>query len=75
VILDINMTVLDGFAAAKEIQRLMPRTLISFLTIHGGEQFASEARNAGVQGFVTKDRAGEVLVDGVKALLRNESYF
>jgi DNA-binding NarL/FixJ family response regulator len=51
VIFDINMPVLGGFAAAKEIQRLMPQTRISFLTIHVGEQFASEARKAGVKAL------------------------
>jgi DNA-binding NarL/FixJ family response regulator len=75
VILDINMPVLGGFAAAKEIQRLMPQVPVLFLTMHGGEQFASEARKAGVQGFVTKDRAGEALVEAVKTLLNKGTFF
>jgi DNA-binding NarL/FixJ family response regulator len=44
VILDINMPVLGGFAAAKEIQRLLPEVPILFFTMHGGEHFALEAR-------------------------------
>jgi DNA-binding NarL/FixJ family response regulator len=75
VILDVNMPALGGFAAAKEILRLLPGTPILFFTMHTGEQFLLEARKAGVRGFVSKDRAGEVLVDAVKALLRNETYF
>jgi DNA-binding NarL/FixJ family response regulator len=75
VILDINMPVLGGFAAAKEIQRLVPQVPILFFTMHGGEQFALEARRAGVQGFVTKDRAGEALVDAVKTLLNKGTFF
>jgi DNA-binding NarL/FixJ family response regulator len=75
VILDINMPVLGGFGAAKEIQRLLPGTPILFFTMHTGEQIVLEARKAGVQGFVAKDRASEVLVDAVNALLRNETYF
>jgi DNA-binding NarL/FixJ family response regulator len=75
VILDINMPLLGGFSAAREIQRLLPGFPILFFTMHTGEQFVLEARKAGVQGFVAKDRAGEILVDAVKALLRNETYF
>jgi two-component system, NarL family, response regulator NreC len=75
IVMDINMPILGGFAAAQEIQRLMPQVPVLFLTMHGGEQFASEARKAGVQGFVTKDRAGEELVDAVKTLLNNRTYF
>lgn len=75
IVMDINMPVLGGFAAAKEIQRLMPQVPILFLTMHGGEQFASEARKAGVQGFVAKDRAGEVLIDAVTTLLNKGTFF
>jgi DNA-binding NarL/FixJ family response regulator len=75
VILDINMPVMGGFAAAKELQRLLPDMPILFLTMHGGHPFVSEARRAGVQGFVTKDRAGEALVDAVTTLLNRGTYF
>ena len=75
VILDINMPVLSGFGAAKEIRRLLPKTPIVFFTMHGGEQFVSEAKRAGVQGFVAKDRAGDTLVKAVEAVLRNETFF
>ena len=75
VILDINMPVLGGFGAAREIQRLLPQIPILFFTMHIGEQFVSEARRAGVQGFVAKDRAGEDLIRAVETLLRKEMFF
>lgn len=75
ILLDVTMPVMGGFAAAKELQKLLPHVPILFLTMHGGDTFVSEARKAGVQGFVTKDRAGEVLVDAVKALLNSETFF
>jgi two-component system response regulator NreC len=75
VILDINMPVLGGFAAAKELQRLRPHIPILFLTMNAGEAFVSEARKAGVQGFVAKDRAGQVLIDAVKTLLNKGTFF
>jgi DNA-binding NarL/FixJ family response regulator len=75
VILDINMPVLGGFGAAKEIQRLLPQIPILFFTMNVGEQFVSEARKAGVQGFVAKDRAGEDLIRAVEKLLRKETFF
>ena len=75
ILLDINMPIMGGFAAAKQLQKLLPHVPILFLTMHGGDSFVSEARKAGVQGFVTKDHAGEVLVDAVKALLNGEMFF
>jgi two-component system, NarL family, response regulator DegU len=75
IILDINMPVLGGFGAAKEIQRLTPQIPILFFTMHTGEQFVLEARKAGVQGFVAKDNAGGALVKAVEAVLRKETFF
>jgi DNA-binding NarL/FixJ family response regulator len=75
VILDINMPLLGGFGAAKEIQRSLPQVPILFFTMNVGEQFVSEARKAGVQGFVAKDRAGEDLIRAVEKLLRKETFF
>ena len=75
IILDINMPVLGGFGAAKEIQRLLPEIPILFFTMHTGEQFVLEARRAGVQGFVAKDRAGDALVRAIEAVLRKETFF
>jgi|ERR1700733_1609129 len=75
VILDINMPVLGGFAAAREIKRLLPDVPILFFTMHDGARFIEDAKRAGVQGFVAKEKAGQVLLDAVDVLLRNEQYF
>jgi len=68
------MPVMNGFAAAKKLKALLPNVPILFLTMHSGASFVSEARRVGVQGFVTKDHAGEVLVEAVKALLDKETF-
>ena len=75
VILDINMPVLGGFGAAKELHRIMPDVPILFFTMNESGQFIREAKLIGVQGFVAKDRAGTVLLQAVDALLRNETFF
>ena len=75
VILDVNMPVLGGFAAAQELKRLMPELPILFFTMNESAQFVIEAKKLGVQAFVSKDRAGAVLLAAVDALLRKETYF
>jgi two-component system, NarL family, response regulator DegU len=75
VILDINMPVLGGFAAAAEIKRLLPGIPILFFTMNDGAKFVEEAKKAGVQGFVAKEKAGQVLLEAVDALVRNEQFF
>jgi two-component system response regulator NreC len=75
ILLDVNMPLMNGFVAARELKVLLPRVPILFLTMHDGENFLSEARRAGVQGFITKDRAGEVLIDAINAVLNNGTFF
>ena len=75
VILDINMPVLGGFAAALEIKRLLPDIPILFFTMNDGAKFVEEAKKGGVQGFVAKDKAGQVLLEAVDTLRRNEQFF
>jgi DNA-binding NarL/FixJ family response regulator len=74
VILDINMPILDGYGAARQIHELMSDVPILFFTMHTAGGLVSEARRLGVRGLVTKDTAGEMLVDAVRALLRHETY-
>jgi DNA-binding NarL/FixJ family response regulator len=75
VILDLNMPVLDGFGAAREIHELLSGVPILFFSMHSAKTLISEARRLGVRGFVSKDRAGETLVAAARALLQNETYF
>ena len=75
VILDINMPVLDGFGAAREIHERAPDVPILFFTMHTVDSLVEQARRIGARGFVSKDRAGEMLVEAVNALLRKETYF
>ena len=75
IICDVSMPKMGGFAAAQELQRILPSVPILFLTMHGGETFAAEVRRAGVKGLVAKDHAGEMLADAVKALLNGETFF
>jgi DNA-binding NarL/FixJ family response regulator len=75
IILDVNMPVLGGLAAAKEVQRLLPDVPILLFTSNPSEQFLSESKKAGVNGFVAKEQAADTLVAAVKALLRKETFF
>ena len=75
VILDINMPVLDGFGAAMQIRQHSMDIPILFFTMHTSEGIVNQTRRMGARGFVSKDRAGEMLVEAVNALLQDKTYF
>lgn len=75
VVLDIQMPVMNGFDAAREIRRLSPATMILMLTSDKNHHFAQAAEDCGARGFLSKGHAAEHLAFAANAMLRGEKYF
>jgi two-component system, NarL family, response regulator NreC len=54
VILDLQMPVMNGLEAAREIRLLAPNTAMIMFTMHSCEQLVKEARAAGIRDVVSK---------------------
>ena len=74
IVLDFLMPGMNGMQAAQEIAKLVPGVPILMFTTHMSNQLMEEARHVGIRGAVAKTDVTE-LIQGVEALLRNESYF
>ena len=61
VLMDINMPVMNGIAAATEIRRIAPSTKIVFMTVHEGPGFRAGTKPF-AHGFVSKSAAGKDLI-------------
>lgn len=68
VILDINMPVMDGFTAAREIRRISPITKIVFLTIQDTGPVVQHTK-LWAHGFVSKAAAGTELIPTLTRLV------
>jgi PAS domain S-box-containing protein len=75
IILDINMPVLNGLAAVRQISRSSPRTKILVFTVHESDQTVRELLSAGAHGYLSKGKAGRDLLRVVKELLRGEGSY
>src|ERR1700732_1756740 len=75
VILDINMPVLNGVAAVRQILRNRPQTKILVFSVHDSDQTVREILSAGAHGYLSKAKAGQELVQVVKLLLSGETFF
>jgi DNA-binding NarL/FixJ family response regulator len=73
VILDISMPELNGLEATRQIRRAVPAKIL-ILTVHESDQLVSDLLDAGAHGYVLKADAGRMLIQAIRALLRNQEF-
>ena len=76
VILDINMPVMDGIEAARELRAWRPDQRILMLSMYANTEFVNELLDAGVSGYILKNAGRKELclaIERVAAGLRHLS--
>jgi DNA-binding NarL/FixJ family response regulator len=67
VLMDLEMPVLDGYEATREIKTCSPSCKVDALTVHGYETARQKAMQAGADVFLVKGAAVESLVQAISA--------
>jgi DNA-binding NarL/FixJ family response regulator len=66
-LLDLQMPVMNGLEAARQIAVIAPKTAMLMFTMHTSAQLVEEARAAGIKGVLSKtDSLGERLLASLK---------
>ena len=74
VLLDITMPVRDGLEVLQELRHELPKLPVLILSAHPEDQLALRLIKAGAAGYVTKDRAPEVLFSAIRKVLHGGRY-
>src|SRR4030095_1885602 len=75
VILDFELTELNGIEATHQIKRELPSTEVLFYTMHDEEYIIAKAFRAGVRGHVLKSDSEETLIAAIAALSKHLPFF
>jgi DNA-binding NarL/FixJ family response regulator len=74
VLVDLNMPLLNGLDAAKQLRTLSPRTKIIVVTMNEDADVAAEAMQKWASGYLLKKSAGSELLKAVRDVLHGSSY-
>ena len=74
VIMDIAMPELDGVEATRRIVERCPETRVLILSMYLSAEHIYRALQAGAQGYVLKESAGEEVVEAIRTLRAGKRY-
>lgn len=75
LVLDINMPELDGIQTLTELQKLENDFHIIILSSMSDTRIVHEAMKKGAEGFLCKKCARKEIIQAIRAVTNNESYF
>lgn len=75
LILDITMPIIDGFEVLKHFNKNKINQKVIILSSYDDVKIVQEMLKLGCKGYITKNNAGEHIVEAIKAVANNEQYF
>ena len=69
ILLDLSMPVMNGFQAARELHRLLPKVPLLMFTSFGSAEIEDEARASGITAVKSKSEDLESLCGSIQELL------
>lgn len=74
VLMDINMTPLNGFEATKQIRKFAPGSKIIGVSMHSMPAYAKRMLQSGAMGYVTKNSSKEELIESILQVHSGQKY-
>lgn len=75
ILMDINMPIIDGVEATKQIKKTHPEIKILMLTMFSSKDYIEKLLRAGADGYLLKNTDVVELKEAIESLMRGESYF
>jgi DNA-binding NarL/FixJ family response regulator len=69
VVLNVNMPILNGLEAAREIKTRFPQSAIVILSLNADKRLIEEAKKTGACAYVAKSKAAHELVKAIEAAI------
>ena len=73
-VIDLDMPLMDGIAATKELVAMKSATRVLILTMHTEDDYLVNLLAAGASGYLVKSAADRELADAVRAVAAGDTY-
>src|SRR5215510_12125925 len=73
-VVDVQMPLLNGIDAARQIKQVLPNTRIIFLTMNEDPDVAAEAFRVGASGYLIKRSANGELQQAIREVMNHRYY-
>lgn len=74
LLLDLNLPTGSGLDVLKRVKTLRPQTKVVVLTLHAEDQYAVRVLRAGADGYLTKGRSSQELLDAIRKVATEGKY-
>lgn len=74
MLMDINMSPMNGFEATSEISKSFPGIKIIGISINNQPTYARNLMQMGARGYVTKNSPSDEMVQAIKLVISGETY-
>jgi DNA-binding NarL/FixJ family response regulator len=74
VLMDINMSPMNGFEATKEIRKVSPDSKIIGVSMHSQPAYAKKMLQVGAMGYITKNSSKEEMIGAISEVAQGNKY-
>ncbi|HRP32163.1 MAG TPA: response regulator transcription factor [Agriterribacter sp.] len=74
VLMDINMSPMNGFDATKEIRKISPDSRIIGVSMHSQPAYAKKMLQVGAMGYITKNSSREEMIGAINEVAQGNKY-
>jgi len=74
ILMDVNMTPLNGFEATKQIHKISPNSKIIGVSMHSMPAYAKRMLQLGAMGYVTKNSSRQEMIDAIIEVHKGKKY-